>query len=73
MSSGDRRIDVDACLDDIQQNADAVERYVAGVSADQFAMDEMRQDAVVRRLEIIGEAADRLIRAVRDQFGSPRR
>lgn len=58
-----RRTDVVACLQDIRDSAEAIERYVEGVSEAQFRVDVMRQDAVVRRIEIIGEAADRIIKA----------
>lgn len=34
-----------------------IERYVAGLSYESFAKDEKTIDAVVRELEIIGEAA----------------
>jgi len=34
-----------------------VERHLGGVSWDQFSQSELVQDAVVRQLEIIGEAA----------------
>jgi len=34
------------------------------VTEDQFGKHEMRQDAVIRRIEVIGEAADRLMKAV---------
>jgi uncharacterized protein with HEPN domain len=42
---------------------DAIERvgrYTAGLDADGFLADEMRQDAVMRQLEVVGEAANRL-------------
>ena len=35
-------------------------RYLEGVRADQFQGDEILQDAVVKRLEIIGEAANQV-------------
>jgi uncharacterized protein with HEPN domain len=39
-----------------------VARYVEGNTESQFRQDEMLQDAVLRNLEIIGEAASRLSR-----------
>jgi uncharacterized protein with HEPN domain len=59
----DRRTEIDACLKDIRDSADAVAEYVAGRSEAQFRADVMRQDAVVRRIGIIGAAADRIIKA----------
>jgi uncharacterized protein with HEPN domain len=43
--------------------ADAIARYVSGVTQEEFGQDQMRQDAVIRRLEIMGEAAHRLMLA----------
>ena len=37
-----------------------IERYVTGLSRDAFTADRMITDAVVRNLEILGEAANRL-------------
>lgn len=47
----------------VRHMLDAVERieqYVAGVSEDGFFSDSMLQDAVVRQLEVLGEAAGRV-------------
>jgi uncharacterized protein with HEPN domain len=37
-----------------------IERYLAGISCDQFNEDTLIQDGVIRQLEIIGEASKRL-------------
>lgn len=58
-----RRTDVLACLRDIRDSAEAIELYVEGITEARFRTDTMRQDAVVRRIEVIGEAADRIIKA----------
>jgi uncharacterized protein with HEPN domain len=34
-----------------------IQRYVAGLSATAFAVDDKTQDAVLRNIEVIGEAA----------------
>jgi uncharacterized protein with HEPN domain len=47
-------------LQDILDSAKAIQKYVAGVTRDQFMANTEKQDAVLRRLEIIGEAASRL-------------
>ncbi|HSK81327.1 MAG TPA: DUF86 domain-containing protein [Thermoanaerobaculia bacterium] len=44
--------------------------YVDGMDYDQFMADLKTQDAVVRALEVIGEAAKRLSPAVREQHAS---
>jgi len=50
----------DAYLYDILESARAALEYVGKKSRDEFAKDPILQDAVVRRLEIIGEAAGRV-------------
>jgi uncharacterized protein with HEPN domain len=44
-------------LDDILGSIEAIERYVKGISEDDFKADMEKQDAVARRIEIIGEAS----------------
>ncbi len=39
---------------------EAIEGYLRGITFEQFAADRMRVDAVVRELEIIGEASTKL-------------
>ncbi|GAB4250134.1 MAG: DUF86 domain-containing protein [Acidobacteriota bacterium] len=45
---------------DIIEAIERIERYVAGMNRDGFLADEKTIDAVVRNLEIIGEASNRL-------------
>ena len=44
-------------LDHVLQAIDRVQRYVGAVGADEFMRDQMVQDAVIRNLEVIGEAS----------------
>lgn len=44
-------------LEDILKSAAKVQRYTDGMSFEDFLADERTLDAVVRNLEIIGEAA----------------
>ena len=47
----------------LQHMLDAVERirrYLVGVALEDFEADEVLQDAVIRQLEILGEAASRV-------------
>ena len=44
-----------------------IENYCAGVTVSEFAANLLLQDAVVRRLEFMGEAAKRVPQAVRTQ------
>ena len=47
-------------LDDIVQAVERISRYVAGMDKAAFEADEKTVDAVVRNLEVIGEAARNL-------------
>ncbi len=61
-----RRSDVAACLADMRHAAQAIDRYASGISLDQFLENEEKQDAIIRRIEVLGEAADRLMKADKD-------
>lgn len=45
-----------------------IQRYLENVSFAEFAEDDMRIDAVVRNLEIIGEAAGKIPPEIRDEY-----
>ncbi len=49
-----------AYLADILDSARIIQQHLAGISREQFFADQRTQDAVVRRFEIIGEAARHL-------------
>ena len=50
----------DGLLLDILQSARSIQSYLAAVSREGFLANQEKQDAVLRRFEIIGEAASRL-------------
>ena len=50
----------DACLFDILESPRAALEYMHGKTWDEFSKEHLLQDAVVRRLEIIGEASGRV-------------
>jgi uncharacterized protein with HEPN domain len=52
-------------LDDILEAIGNIREYVKGMDYEAFAQDRKTRDAVVRNLEIIGEAAGRLPESVR--------
>ena len=52
-------------LDDILEAIGNIREYLTGLDYDAFARDKKTRDAVVRNLEIIGEAAGRLPESVR--------
>jgi len=47
-------------VEDMLEAIDRIESYVSGMSAKQFVADGRTQDAVVRNLEILGEASKRI-------------
>jgi uncharacterized protein with HEPN domain len=55
-------------LRDIQEACRLVESYVASVKDTDFFTDTEKQDAVVRRIEIIGEATAHLSEATRAEL-----
>ena len=48
-------------VDDIWEAIEKIQRYVPGLNHDTFIKDDKTIDSVVRNLEIIGEAANRLL------------
>jgi uncharacterized protein with HEPN domain len=59
------RRDPDVYLQDILEAAEKIGRYVQGMSREALAADSKTLDAVVRNLEIIGEAAKNIPDEVR--------
>ena len=62
-----RRTDI-ALLEDIQEALRRLAAYTDGLQADQFLSDIKTQDAVLRNLEIIGEAAKKESTSLRAKF-----
>lgn len=52
----------------IRDAIDSIEQYLEGISYDQFTSNKMISDAVVRELEIIGEASNNLSQEFREQY-----
>jgi uncharacterized protein with HEPN domain len=52
-------------IDDVSNSVGAAMEYAEGLTEKQFLSDPRTQDAIVRRMEIIGEAARRLSDAFR--------
>jgi uncharacterized protein with HEPN domain len=55
-------------LDDILESIQQIEEYLDGVSEKEFYKDQVRQDAVLRRLEIIGEAVKQIPDGIRNNY-----
>jgi uncharacterized protein with HEPN domain len=60
----------DAYLIDILESARAAIEYMGRKSWNEFSRDPLLQDAIVRRLEIIGEAAGRVSPATQTKHAS---
>ena len=43
-------------LEDILSSIEKIERYIKGISHEKFLEDDMISDAIIRNLEVIGEA-----------------
>lgn len=56
-----------AACEDIIDNPDAAQRFVAGMTYEAFAADQRTNYAVVRCLEIVSEASRRLTDAMRER------
>lgn len=54
-------------LEDMVEAIEKVEKYLNGVNEEQFSHDTILQDAVIRRLMIIGEAATKLSDDIKQQ------
>lgn len=50
-------------IDHILQAADRILDYTKGMSREEFFADTLKQDAVIRNVEIIGEATNNLLEA----------
>lgn len=59
--------DVGLFLDDILESIKRIEKYTRNISKKEFSKDIDKQDAVVHRLEIIGEAAKNIPQELRDK------
>ncbi|MFQ5614135.1 MAG: DUF86 domain-containing protein [Anaerolineae bacterium] len=55
-------------LNDIQEAIRRIAEYTAGMSYQAFLEDVKTQDAVIRNLEIIGEATKNLARDLRERY-----
>ena len=60
--------DATVYLDDVLRAIRSIETYVVGMSFEDFRGDQKTQDAVVRNLEVIGEAVKRVPESVRDAY-----
>ncbi|RKU13816.1 DUF86 domain-containing protein [Candidatus Poribacteria bacterium] len=55
-------------LQDIVEASERIASYVKDVTHSKFETDQMRIDAVIRNLQIIGEAVKKLPDSIRDRY-----
>ena len=54
-------------LNDIKESIQQIEGYLQNISEEAFSKNKLVQDAVIRRLEIIGEASRNIPRALKEK------
>ncbi len=47
-------------IEDMKSAITKIAQYTVGISFEEFLKDQMRQDAIIRQLEVLGEAANKL-------------
>ncbi len=55
-------------IDDIIEAIDKIERYTRGIDFDEWQQDEKTVDAVIRNIEVIGEASSHLPIEIQEQY-----
>ena len=60
--------DSDIYLEDILEAIERIQGYVQDVTREDFETDGMRIDAVIRNLEVIGEAVKQVPDSVREKY-----
>ena len=55
-------------IDDIIEAIDKIERYTRGIDFDEWQQDEKTVDAVIRNIEVIGEASSQLPIEIQEQY-----
>lgn len=57
-------------LEDILESIQIIENYIGDITEHEFLNNQEKQDAIVRRLEIIGEAVKKIPEGVRNKYPS---
>ena len=63
-----KKRDVLVYLDDILESAELIESYVSTISEGEFYQSLEKQDAILHRLQIIGEAAKHVATTYREKW-----
>jgi len=62
-----KRRDYRDYLRDMLESVDDIESFIGGMSFEEFKRDKKTLNAVVRSIEVVGEAAKKIPRALRDR------
>ena len=54
-------------IGDIKESISQIEKYILDISQEDFEKNKLIQDAVIRRLEIIGEASRNIPRSLKER------
>ena len=54
-------------IEDIKESIVQIEKYVQNISQEDFEKNKLIQDAVIRRLEVIGEASRNIPRSLKEK------
>lgn len=54
-------------VNDIIESINDIQSYIKGYSSDEFIKEKKTQDAVIRRLQIIGEAVKNIPKIIKDE------
>lgn len=60
--------DISLYLQDIIEAMSAIEKFVEGISFDEFREDDKTSSAVIRKFEIVGEAAKQIPQDIKDKY-----
>ena len=60
--------DIGLFIDDIFDSIKNIEEFIRGLNKEKFSKDKLRQSAVIRQLEIIGEAAKNVPTSFREKY-----
>lgn len=55
-------------IEDIIDSIEKIERFISGLNIETFSCDELIRDAVLRNLEVIGEASKNIPENVREKY-----
>lgn len=60
--------DIGLFVDDILESIGNIDEFTLGLNKEKFSKDKLRQSAVIRQLEIIGEAAKNIPSSFREKY-----